>query len=147
MTAESVAAEIIKQFEGCKLQAYPDPESADGKPVTIGYGSTGAGIELGTVWTQEQADNALLARITQLKNQIDNLSQVELSDNQMGALCCLTYNIGIGNFKESTLLKELNACNAQAAADQFLVWNKSGGHVVEGLTRRREAERNLFLKG
>ncbi|WP_312069487.1 lysozyme, partial [Acinetobacter sp.] len=77
---------------------------------------------------------------------VNNLVKVPLSQNQFDALVSLTYNIGSTAFKNSTLLKKLNAKDYAGAADQFLRWNKGGGKVLKGLVRRREAERALFLK-
>ena len=68
-----------------------------------------------------------------------------MTQGQFDALCSFAFNLGIGNLKNSTLLKKLNSGDIQGAADQFLVWNKAAGKVMAGLTRRREAERTLFL--
>ena len=63
---------------------------------------------------------------------------------QFDALVCLAYNIGLGNFRTSTLVRKLNAGDIDGAAQQFAVWNKAGGQVMRGLVRRRAAERALF---
>ena len=72
---------------------------------------------------------------------------VPLNDNQLAACTSLAYNIGLAAFRGSTLLRKLNDGDYQGAADQFPVWNKAGGRVVQGLVNRRAAERDLFLKG
>ena len=69
----------------------------------------------------------------------------EIGQNQFDALVSFAFNVGIGNLKKSTLLRKLNEGDINSAALQFLVWNKAGGKVLAGLTRRREAEMKLFL--
>ena len=76
---------------------------------------------------------------------IYGLVKVDLTQNEFDALVSLIYNIGAGNFQKSTLLKVLNQEKYDAAANQFLRWNKAGGNVLAGLTKRREHERELFL--
>jgi len=72
---------------------------------------------------------------------------VPLTDNQLTAITSLVYNIGFGAFKRSTLLRLLNAgASKEEVAKQFLRWNKAGGKEIKGLTNRRQAEFNLFLK-
>lgn len=140
----SKGIELIKQFEGCKLQAYPDPATG-GDPWTIGYGATGHGISEGAEWTQEQADSDLIARCNKTLAGIEKLVKIELKDEQASALVAFVYNVGIGNFQSSTMLKLINGNELDKAADEFLKWNKAAGHVMSGLTRRRAAERALFL--
>jgi len=135
--------DLIKEFEGCKLEAYPDPATG-GEPITIGVGHTG-GIKLGTTITQTQADEYLVSDVAHAANAINQMVSVDMTQGEFDALCSFAFNLGIGNLKSSTLLKKLNAGDKQGAADQFLVWNKAAGHVMAGLTRRREAERALFL--
>jgi lysozyme len=135
--------DLIKQFEGCRLVSYPDPATG-GKPWTIGYGHTGSDITMGISWTQEQADLQLLNDATSAGNQIKKCLSIDLNDNQFSALISLVFNIGIGNFKSSTLLKALNAGGFKEAANQFLVWDKAAGRVMAGLTKRRKAEKLLF---
>jgi lysozyme len=143
MKASPKAAEIIKHFEGCRLQAYPDPATG-GEPWTIGYGHTGQVGKQDTV-TQEMADLMLLRDMKRFENGLNSYIRADVNQNQFDALVSLTFNIGLGNFSTSTLLKMINAGSADAAADQFLRWNKAGGIVLSGLTRRREAERKLYL--
>lgn len=138
------AIDLIKEFEGCKLNAYPDPASG-GAPWTIGFGTTGSGISEGTTWTQEQADDALESRVESIANFVNRQLMVKATNNQVCAMTCLAYNIGIGNFAHSSLLKAFNLSDFYTAANDFLQWNHAGGIVMEGLTRRRQAERTLFL--
>lgn len=133
---------LIKTFEGLRLDAYLD---SVGIP-TIGYGSTGPDIKLGLEWTHAQADTRLEEDVYRFENGVENCVKVKLNSNQFSALVCFAYNVGIGSLQRSTLLKKLNASDFSGAADEFLRWNKAGGKVLAGLTRRRKAERDLFLK-
>ena len=135
--------DLIKEFEGCKLEAYPDPASG-GEPWTIGVGST-KGVHKGMVITQEQADEYLVNDVAHAANAVNQMVAVSITQGEFDALCSFAFNLGIGNLKNSTLLKKLNSGDIQGAADQFLVWNKAAGKVMAGLTRRRKAERALFL--
>jgi len=139
-----IATEEIKRHEGCKLEAYPDPGTG-GDPWTIGYGATGPDIHPGVVWSQEQADTDLSNRLHTLGDRIDAVVHVEINDNQKAALCSFAYNVGMGNLKNSTLLKKLNEGDYDGAAEQFKEWNKAAGHVLQGLVTRRQAESELFL--
>lgn len=135
---------LVQEFEGCKLEAYPDPGTG-GEPWTIGWGSTGPDIGPGTVWTQEEADARFLDDLTKFGDGVDRLVRVPLTDNQFAALVSFAYNVGLGALAGSTLLRKLNAGDYEGAADQFPRWNKGGGRVLPGLVRRRAAERDLFL--
>lgn len=141
-----MAMDLAKQFEGCRLEAYPDPVYGWRK-ATIGYGATGPAIAEGTVWTQEQADADLAYRMTGIGQHIDLLVKVSISDEQKAALCDLTYNIGLGALERSTLLACVNVNHMQGAADQFMVWTKADGIELPGLVKRRDAERALFTLG
>lgn len=138
------AAELIKQFEGCRLHAYPDPATG-GKPYTVGYGCTGPGIGPNTVWTQAQADAALAHRLQALEQVVRSLVTVPATENQIAALCSLAWNIGTHALAGSTLLKKLNARDAQGAAAEFMRWDLAAGHVMPGLVKRRAAEKAAFL--
>lgn len=132
---------LIKQFEGCKLTAYRD---AVGIP-TIGYGET-HGVYMGMSITQERADQLLQARYNIVEAQVKQLLKVPVTNNQLGALVCFTYNVGIGNLAASTLLKELNSgVSPDVVAQQFGRWDQAGGQVLSGLVARRAAEAKLFL--
>ena len=135
---------LVQEFEGCKLEAYPDPGTG-GEPWTIGFGSTGPDIGPGTVWTQEEADARFVDDLTKFGDGVDRLVRVPLTDNQFAALVSFAYNVGLGALAGSTLLRKLNAGDYQGAADQLPRWNKAGGRVLPGLVRRRAAERDLFL--
>ena len=103
-------------------------------------------VKKGDKCTLEQAKEYFAHDLKRFESSVNNLVKVPLTQNQFDALVSLTYNIGSGNFASSTLLKKLNAKDYQGAADQFPRWNKAKGKVLNGLTRRRAAERALFLK-
>lgn len=132
---------LIKKFEGCRLSAYQDIVGV----WTIGYGET-KGVYKGMTITQEQADSMLQNRYDEFESGVKALLKVPVTDNELGALVSLSYNIGLGNFKNSTLLRLLNSnINRNTVALEFAKWNKAGGKVVAGLSNRRAAETTLFL--
>lgn len=136
---------LIKQFEGCRLTAYQDSVGV----WTIGYGWTnpvdGKQVKAGMTITQEVAERLLKTGMVSYENDVSKLVKVKLSQGQFDALVSFTYNLGARSLSTSTLLKKLNAGDYRGAADEFPRWNKAGGKVLAGLTRRREAERSLFL--
>lgn len=137
---------LIKEFEGCELKAYKDAVGV----WTIGYGHTAAAGNpkpvSGMVITAKQAEDLLLKDMVKYENAVKKYVKVALNDNQYGALVSFTYNLGEGNFSKSTLLKKVNAKDFAGAAKEFAKWNKAGGKVLNGLTRRRAAEAALFQK-
>ena len=132
---------LVQEFEGCRLDAYRCPA---GIP-TIGYGATGPDIRMGMVWTQEQADERLAEDLARFAAGVERLVQVDLTDNQFAALVSFAYNVGLGALRDSTLLRKLNAGDYLGAADQLPRWARAGGRIMPGLSRRRLAERALFL--
>ena len=137
------ATTLIKEFEGCKLKAYKCPAGI----WTIGYGHTGNDVYEGKTITQQEAEVILENDLKRFVDGVDKLVTVQLTRNQLGALVSFAFNVGLGNFRSSTLLKILNQGRYADAAEQFLRWDKAGGKVLPGLTKRRHAERTLFLKG
>jgi GH24 family phage-related lysozyme (muramidase) len=132
--------QLLKTFEGLSLKAYRDPVGI----WTIGYGTT-SGVREGMRITESQAEALLRRDLERFEKAVDRLVKVSLNDNQFSALVSFTYNVGERALSNSTLLKLLNRGNYQAAANEFLRWNRAGGRVLNGLTRRRQAERSLFL--
>jgi lysozyme len=136
---------LLKRFEGFRKDAYQDVVGI----WTIGYGTTfypdGSKVKQGDTCTEQLAEQYLSCALSNFEDQISKLVTTQLNLNQFDALVCFCYNVGVGAFKKSTLLKKLNSGDFIGAADQFRVWNKAGGKVVAGLTKRREAERELFL--
>ncbi|AOR64849.1 lysozyme [Pectobacterium wasabiae] len=136
---------LIKQFESCELTAYQDVVGV----WTIGYGWTqsvdGKPIRRGMTIGAATADRLLKTGVVQYEQAVNQLVRVPVNQNQFDALVSFAYNLGIRSLSTSTLLKKLNAGDYAGAADEFPRWNKAGGKVLTGLTRRREAERALFL--
>lgn len=133
--------ELIKRFEGCRLEAYLD---CVGVP-TIGYGHI-KDVQIGQTITQEQAEEFLKEDLDTVEQSIPNLVKVSLTGNQFSALCSFCFNLGLHALAESTLLKKLNAGDIQGAANEFKKWDHAGGRANAGLLKRRLAERDLFLK-
>ena len=132
---------LIKSFEERRYVAYkPTPNDV----WTIGDGHT-AGVKEGDTCDDAQADAWLIEDTAGAAAEVDNDITVALTDDEFDALVCLTFNIGRGAFRNSTLRKKLDAGDYQGAAQQFLVWNKQAGKELAGLDRRRVAEEALFL--
>lgn len=135
--------ELIKQFEGYSSKAYPDPATG-GAPWTIGYGTT-KGVKPGMVITAQQAEKMLRDDVAKFESGVSSLITAPTTQGQFDAMVSLAYNIGLGNFGKSTLLKKHNSRCYTCAADQFRVWNRANGKVMNGLTKRRAAERQVYM--
>ncbi len=132
---------LIKQFEGLRLSAY----RCSAGVWTIGYGST-SGVRPGMKITQAEAEQRLRADLSRFEQKLNKLVKVRLNQNEFDALVSFVFNIGITAFSNSTLLRLLNQGQARVdVADQLVRWDKVNGQPVAGLTRRRAAERRLFL--
>lgn len=145
MKISNTGINLIKGFEDLRLKAYDDGVGV----WTIGYGTTsinGVKVKKGDTCTAEQAKAYMAQDLKKFESAVNTAVKVPLNQNQFDALVSLTYNIGIGAFKDSTLLKKLNAKDFKGAAAQFDRWNKGGGKVMQGLVNRRAKERNLFEK-
>lgn len=132
---------LIKSFESRALHAYPDPATG-GDPWTNGYGHTGEDVIPGQTIDEAQAERWLAADLFRFERAVDSVGP--LTQNQYDACISLAYNIGVANFDHSTLVRMLQNGDTAGAAGQFERWNKAGGKVMAGLTRRRAAERALF---
>ncbi len=144
MKTSQAGIDLIHSFESLRLKAYPDPGSKDGKPWTVGYGSTGADIGPGTVWTKEKADQRFASDLMKFEQAVSLLVKVPLTQYQFDALVSFAYNLGIGSLKSSTLLKMLNEGYYSNAGLQILRWTKNDGVEMAGLVRRRKAELKMF---
>lgn len=141
MKTSQRGVDLIKHWEGLELEAYkPIPED----PWTIGYGHT-KGVQKNDVITEAQAEQFLREDLVVYEKCVASHCEVLLNQNEFDALVSFAFNLGCGNLKKSTLLKLLNAGNRDAAAEQFPRWNRAAGEVLAGLTKRRMAERSLFL--
>lgn len=145
---------LIKSFEGCKLQSYPDPKTGNA-PWTIGWGSTGPDVVPGMIWSQAQADARLRADLEEFENIVRANVTADLTQGQFDALVSIVYNVGPGgphkdgiirlkSGQPSSLLRVLNEWDYAAAGQQFLRWVSPGSSVEAGLRRRRQAELALF---
>ena len=143
---------LLKEFEGCKLDAYRDIAGV----WTIGYGHTGPNVTQGLKWTQDRAEEQLAGDVAERVPQVLDACIVEPNENQLAAMVCLAFNIGMGwkgkrgprdrdGFRQSTVLRLHNQSNFTGAASAFAMWNKAGGQVRAGLTRRRASEMALYL--
>lgn len=130
---------LIKEFEGLKLKAYLCPANV----WTIGFGSTGPGIGPGTVWTLKQAEERIQRDVEKFALGVARIAP-KTTQGQFDALVSFAYNCGLSALQSSTLLKLHNAGDHQGAAAQFTRWNKAGGKVLAGLTRRRASEAKLY---
>lgn len=136
---------LIKEFEGFRATAYLCPANV----WTVGYGTTrisGKPVKSGTKVTTDEAEKLLEEDLKRFEDAVNSLVQAEITQNQFDALVSFVYNVGVGNLQKSTLLKKLNAGLFDEAAEQFLKWDKAAGKRLPGLTRRRKAERELFLR-
>lgn len=135
---------LIKEFEGCRLDAYPDPGSG-GDPWTIGYGATGPGIAKGVKWTKDQADARLAEDAERFAQGVTlRLNGAPATQDQFDAMVAFSFNVGLANFGSSTLLRLHKQGKYDEAAKEFLRWNRASGRILPGLTRRREAEAKLY---
>lgn len=141
MKINAAGLELIKSFEGCVLESYKDAVGIN----TIGFGHVGPESAPGSIISQERAEELLAQDLVKFEKGVSSLLKQPVSSNQFSAMVCFAYNVGLANFKSSLLLRCVNMLHPKDAADQFLRWNKAKGHVLAGLTRRRQAERALFL--
>jgi lysozyme len=134
----------IKGWEGFKSSVYLD---SAGKP-TIGYGHLFKPYESFTTITEAQASQMLAQDVSAAENGVNRLVKVKLTQSQFDALVSFVFNVGVGAFSRSTMLKRLNAGNYQSAQQAFTDWvyvTKGGQKVVEnGLVNRRLADARLF---
>ena len=139
-------ADFVSKFEGYSDKSYQDSAGY----WTLGFGSTfnpttKVKVKKGDTITKPEALKWLNQELAQVEDYVKRVVKVSLTANQLNALVSFAYNVGIGNLQRSTLLRLLNSGDYKGAADQFTLWNKAGGQVLKGLTKRRQAEKDLFL--
>ncbi len=132
---------LIKEFEGLHLRAYQCP----GHVWTVGYGHTRT-TRPGMTVTLAEAERLLKEDVNSAERAVSRLVNVPLTDNQFSALVCFVFNVGIGNFERSSLLKLLNRGWYEQVPAQFARWTRAGGEILGGLARRRAAEARLWNK-
>ena len=146
---------LIKEFEGCRLNAYPDPLSG-GLPITIGWGGTrkkdGSPFHLGDKITQAEADELLIEECKH--NFLPSLRKIphwnEMSDGKRGALLSFAYNLGAGFYGSgdfNTITKRLKNKEWDLVPDALYLYRNPGSNVEAGLARRRKAEGESWKKG
>lgn len=140
MKTSKAGIDLIKRFEGLELSAYQC--SAD--VWTIGYGHT-RGVSPGDTVTEAEAEALLVEDLAEFEKCVNGAVQTPITQGQFDALVSFAFNVGCAAFRKSTLLRELNDGNDMSAAQQFTRWNKAGGKVLSGLTKRRMAEMEMFL--
>jgi lysozyme len=152
MQISDTGLDLVKSFEGY-LRALPDGNCIAYRcPAgvwSIGWGCT-QGIKAGMIWTREQATEGLRRELAECEAAVTRLATVPINQNQFDALVSFAYNCGTGALQRSTILKRLNAGDYEGAAAAFAMWDKAKVNgkmtVLRGLTRRRAAERELFLR-
>lgn len=137
--ASMMGIEIIKHFEGLRLESYLD---AVGAP-TIGYGST-LGVQMGTSISEQDAEALLIEDMSRFEDGVNDLVCVSLKQCQFDALVSFSFNLGVGALSKSTLLKKLNSGDYAGAQKEFSRWVYAGGQKLSGLVKRRDAEAALF---
>jgi lysozyme len=139
--------DLIKQFEGLKLKPYLCPANI----ATVGFGNTyypdGTKVKLtDTAITAQKAEELLKFLVQSYEKGVDSFCRDDINQNQFDALTSFAYNVGVGNLQKSTLIKKVNLNpNDPAIRLEFMKWNKGAGKVLAGLTRRRQAEADLYF--
>lgn len=136
--------ELIKHFEGLRLEAYkPVPTE---KYYTIGYGHYSSDLTRDSRITQDDAEMILKKDLEKFVAGVNDVLLVPVNQNQFDALVSFAYNLGISALRSSTLLKLVNQRKFTDAEKQFSAWVHAGGQVLGGLVKRRQAEKELFNK-
>jgi lysozyme len=137
--------DVIKTFEGVRNKSYKD--SVGIWTVGIGFITVdGQKVNENTVLTDDQIKEQFFIQIAKYEDAVNNNVTSELNQNQFDALVSFTFNLGSGALKSSTLLKKVNLDPSDSTIkNEFLKWNKAGGRVIDGLTKRRQAEANLYF--
>lgn len=141
MTINDKGLSLIKQFEGLSLTVYKDAVGL----ATVGWGHMDRGMAVGSTISLDEANRLLRDDLKMTEDGIGRLLTVSVTSNEFSALVCFAFNVGLANLKSSTLLRKVNSGDSKAAADEFQRWNRAAGRVLAGLTKRREAERQLFV--
>jgi len=146
--AEELALSIAKPFEGFEANPYPDPGTG-AEPWAIGFGSTYDAFDKPVTSetpaiSYSDACNLAMRDMHRAFQAIARDIAAPLTEHEIAAVMDFVYNVGAGNFKNSTLLRMINAKQYALAARQFERWDEAGGKVMAGLLRRRIAEEELF---
>ena len=140
MKINQAGIDLIKSFEGLRLRPYKCPAGV----WTIGYGHTNKVTEDTMGMTEKQAENVLKQDLEIFEKGVNKLLKVQVTENQFSALVSFAFNVGLQAFAGSSVLRYINTGFPIMAGQRLLLWNKAGGKVLAGLTRRREAEKKLY---
>lgn len=146
VTAGSLAlsllgAVMIQNYEGLSTTPYKDAVGVS----TVCWGST-ENVVMGKVVSYEECVRRFVNDVAAAEQAVRDYVKVPVTQRQFDSLVSFTFNLGVGNFSRSTLLKLVNARECYGAAKEFLKWNKAGGRVLPGLTKRRIEESRTFLE-
>jgi lysozyme len=140
MTTSQRGTDLIKSFEGLRLEAYADSVGI----LTIGYGHI-ENVYPGRVIDEYGADILLKDDLRRFEHGINELA-LSINQNQFDALVSFAFNLGLGNLSNSTLLKKIRVNpNDPTIADEFKRWTRAGGKVLPGLIKRRQLEADLYF--
>jgi lysozyme len=149
MKISSSGIQLVRRFEGCRLEAYQDQIGI----WTLGWGNTfflsGEKVKIGDKITQDQADKLNEITLERFASKVDSLVKVHITQNQFDALVSFAYNVGLAQdgFAGSTLLKKVNKNpNDPSITQEFEKWVKAGGKTLDGLVKRRAAEAKYYFK-
>jgi lysozyme len=145
MEVNKAGRDLIKQFEGCKLKAYKCPAGL----WTISWGLTfypdGTKVKEGDVITQQEAEDYFNAIVDDFAKGVNVLVKSNVTANNFSAIVSFAFNVGMGNFRRSTLLRKVNANPKDPSIrTEFMKWTRANNVVLKGLVRRREAEAKLY---
>lgn len=147
MKVNQAGLDLIKRYEGWRANAYRDAVGI----WTIGYGHTSmAGhpkVTAGLKITQAEGDAILARDVEKFATGVARLIKVPLKDNQFSALVSFAFNVGLGAFEGSSVLKYVNHSNFAGVPGRLKLWNKAGGKTLPGLVKRRAAEGKMFADG
>lgn len=143
MQISEQGVELIKQFEGYRSKSYQDVIGV----WTIGYGTTrinGVSVRAGMRCTEAEAAAWLKLDADEFLAEASKSITAELNQPQIDAITSFMYNVGVANFKKSTMLRKINKHDFEGAAKEFMKWINAGGKPVQGLVNRRTQEMQLF---
>jgi lysozyme len=133
--------DLIKKFEGLYLKPYYCPANLK----TIGYGHVILPHEnFDDGITEDEAEDILKRDLTKFENGLRRLINAPINSNQFSSLCSFSFNLGLGAFQRSTLRMVVNRGEHDRVREQLMRWNRAGGKVLKGLTKRRKAEADLY---
>lgn len=143
MKINKAGIDLIKSFEGFRLKVYKD---------AVGFNTVGWGhlvlpednLQFNDIITQQQADDLLIKDLEKFEQGVSKLLKVRVTENQFSAMVSLAFNIGLQAFAKSSVLRYINTGYPVLAGQRILLFNKAGGKVLNGLVRRREAEKKLY---